>query len=358
MSRTHSGVMTRHVMFVISGLERGGAENQLVGTAAALSSRGWNVTVLSFLPFSTSSWAAELKDTGVTLLTLNASPGLRSYYSFINAVRNIRRLKPDILVGYMFHGIMTARLAGRLSGVSANVSSLHNERDGAWRERLMGATDRLADAVTVLSHHLAYQLVQRRVISESHVHVIPNLVDVALFHANGCRGRVREEIGVTDDQFLWLAAGRLDKAKDYPNLLNAFSMLFQGRPDARLMIAGDGPLVSELHSMVRRLGMDRHVCFLGLRLDMPALYAASDALVLSSSWEGMPVVILEAMASERPVVATHVGAVPEVVVDGKTGLIVSPRNCEALAEAMDRLMELPEDEQDAFRPGRLQPRTF
>ena len=123
--------MTRHVMFVISGLERGGAENQLVGTAAALSSRGWNVTVLSFLPFSTSSWAAELKDTGVTLLTLNASPGLRGYYSFINAVRNIRRLKPDILVGYMFHGIMTARIAGRLSGVSANVSSLHSERDGS-----------------------------------------------------------------------------------------------------------------------------------------------------------------------------------------------------------------------------------
>ena len=212
----------------------------------------------------------------------------------------------------------------------------------------MGATDRLADAVTVLSHHLAYQLVQRRVISKSHVHVIPNLVDVALFHANGCRGRVREEIGVTDDQFLWLAAGRLDKAKDYPNLLNAFSMLFQGRPDARLMIAGDGPLVSELHSMVRRLGMDRHVCFLGLRLDMPALYAASDALVLSSSWEGMPVVILEAMASERPVVATHVGAVPEVVEDGKSGLIVPPRDHVALATAMERMMEFPVEYRQAF----------
>ena len=121
--------MTRHVMFVTSGLERGGAENQLVGIAAALSARGWNVTVLSFLPFSANSWATELEDTGVSLLTLNASSGLRKYCSLVDAVRNIRRLKPDILVGLMFHGIMTARIAGRLTGVPAIVSSIHSERD-------------------------------------------------------------------------------------------------------------------------------------------------------------------------------------------------------------------------------------
>ena len=166
MSRTPSGAMTRHVMFVTSGLERGGAENQLVGTAAALSARGWNVTVLSFLPFLHQLVEfTELENTGVSLLTLNASSGLRKYYSFVDAVRHIRRLKPDILVGFMFHGIMTARIAGRLTGVSANVSSIHSERDGTLRERIMGATDRLTDAVTVMSRHLASELVRRQVIS-------------------------------------------------------------------------------------------------------------------------------------------------------------------------------------------------
>ena len=334
--------MTRHVMFVTSGLERGGAENQLVGTAAALSDRGWNVTVLSFLPSSTSSWSSELENTGVSLLTLNALSGLRKYYSFVDAVRHIRRLKPDILVGFMFHGIMTARIAGRLTGVSANVSSIHSERDGTLRERIMGATDRLTDAVTVMSRHLASELVRRQVISNFHVHVIPNFVDVARFNRGACRDQVREEMGVTEDQFLWLAAGRLAEPKDYPNLLNAFSALSRRHPDARLLIAGDGLLRSYLDSMIQRLGMEDLVRLLGLRLDMPNLYAASDALVLSSAWEGMPVVILEAMASSTPVVATSVGAVPEVVSDGVSGLIVPPHDHEALANAMGKMMDLPE----------------
>ena len=167
--------MTRHVMFVTSGLERGGAENQLVGTAAALSDRGWNVTVLSFLPFSANSWATELENTGVSLLTLSASSGLRKYCSFVDAVRHIRRLKPDILVGFMFHGIMAARIAGRLTGVSANVSSIHSERDGTFRERILGATDRLTDAVTVMSRHLASELVRRQVMSNPMCTLFPIL---------------------------------------------------------------------------------------------------------------------------------------------------------------------------------------
>ena len=147
---------------------------------------------------------------------------------------------------------------------------------------------------------------------------------------------------MTEDQFLWLAAGRLAEPKDYPNLLHAFSALSQRHPDARLMIAGDGPLKGELDSMIRRLGISGRVRLIGLRLDVPNLYAASDALVLSSAWEGMPVVILEAMASSTPVVATSVGAVPEMVSDGVSGLIVPPHDHEALADAMGKMMNLPE----------------
>ena len=348
MSRIESDPIARHVLFVISGLERGGAENQLVGIAAALSTRGWKVTVLSFLPFSPNSWVFGLKDSDVRLLTLNAPSGMLKYISLLDAVRVIKHLKPDILVGFMFHGIMAARVAGRLTSVTANVSSIHNERDGTLRERIMGATDRLTDAVTVMSRHLASQLVHRRVMSNSHVHVIPNLVDVARFGKGTCRGQVRGELGVTGDQFLWLAVGRLDEQKDYPNLLNAFSAVTRRHPNARLMIAGDGPLRSEFNSMVAHLGMDDCVRLLGLRLDMPKLYAASDALVLSSAWEGMPVVVLEAMASATPVVATSVGAVPEVVSDGVSGLLVPPGDHQALANGMARMMELPDQTRQAL----------
>ncbi len=333
--------MTGHVMFVISGLERGGAEYQLVATAVELSERGWNVTVLSYLPFSPDSWLSELQCTNIRLVTLNASSGMLKYAGLLGAVMAVKRLKPDVIVGFMFHGIMTARVAGRLTGVPAIVSSIHSERDGPFRERVMAITDGLTDAVTVLSQHLASDLVHRRIASTSRIHVIPNSVDVPRFAMRPFRDRTREQVGVTYDRFLWLAVGRLDEAKDYPNLLNAFSTLAQRHANAQLAIAGDGPLRRDLQSMVQRLDMETRVHLLGLRMDMPALYAASDALVLSSAWEGMPNVVLEAMASAKTVVATSVGAVPEVVSDGETGLIVPPGDHEALAKAMEEMMELP-----------------
>ena len=339
---------THHVMFIISGLERGGAEYQLVATAALMSARGWEVTVLSYLPFTNSSWGSELHGTEVRLLTLNASSGRQGYFSLIKAVLVVKRLKPDILVGFMFHGIMTARIAGRLTGALAIVSSVRNERDSPLRERIMRATDGLTDAVTVQSCHLASELAHRQVAASSHVYVIPNSVDVAHFAMRLYRDRTRELFRVARDQFLWLAVGHLDEAKDYPNLLNAFAALAQRHPNTQLMIAGDGPLKSDLHSMVQRMDMDSRVHLLGLRQDMPALYAASDALVLSSAWEGMPNVVLEAMASATPVVATSVGAVPEVVADGVSGLIVPPRDHRALSSAMARMIKLPEETRKAF----------
>ena len=344
-----TGATTRHVMFVISGLERGGAEYQLVTTAAGLSERGWNVTVLSYLPFSPDSWASELQGTDIRLFTLNASSGMLKYAGPLGALMAVKRFRPDILVGFMYHGIMTARIAGRLTGVPANVSSIHSDRHGPLRERIMRATDGLTDAVTVLSGHLASELAHRRVADSSHVHVIPNSVDVARFAMRLYGYPTRKLLRVAHDQFLWLAVGRLDHAKDYPNLLNAFSALAQRHPNTRLMIAGDGPLKSELDSLIQHLGIEGRVSLLGLRQDMPALYAASDALVLSSAWEGMPNVVLEAMASATPVVATSVGAVPEVITDGESGLVVPPHDHQALAHAMERMMELPAQTRQAYR---------
>ena len=343
-----TGATPRHVMFVISGLERGGAEYQLVTTAAELSKRGWKVTVLSYLPFSPDSWASELQGANVTLFTLNVSKGTLKFTVLLGALRVIKRFKPDVLVGFMFHGIMTARIAGRLTGVPAIVSSVRNERDGLFREWVMRATDGLTDSVTALSQHLATDLAQRRVAARDHIDVIPNSVDVPHFARRFFGYPTRKLLRVADDQFLWLAAGRLDEAKDYPNLLHAFSELSNGRPNARLIVAGEGPLRSEIESLIQRLGIEERVSLLGLRQDMFALYAASDALVLSSAWEGMPNVVLEAMASKIPVVATSVGAVPEVVADGVSGLIVPPNDHEALANAMARMMDIPEVTREAL----------
>ncbi len=340
------GVSCGHAMFVISGLERGGAERQLIIVANGLAARGWRVTVLSYLPFSETSLRAEVDEPRVRLASLNATGGLGKLAGLARVAGIVWRERPDVLVGFMFHGMVAARVAGRIGGAGAVVSAVRSELDSRMRERAMGATGWLTDAVTVMSESLAARLAERRVADRARLVVIPNAVDFGRFAAGGCRGETRRALGVGDDEFVWLAAGRLSPEKDYAGLMRAFGALGERR--ARLFIAGDGPLRGELARLVDELGLSGRVRLLGLRDDMAELYGACDALVLSSAWEGMPNVVLEAMASGRPVVATAVGAVPEMVADGETGYVVPAGDPAALAGAMGRMMRLAPDERRAM----------
>jgi glycosyltransferase involved in cell wall biosynthesis len=139
-------------------------------------------------------------------------------------------------------------------------------------------------------------------------------------------------------QFVWLAAGRIVPAKDYPNLQQAFAIVRAADPAARLWIAGEAAEnePASMRSLETELGLEEAVYWLGLRRDMPALMDAADGFVLSSAWEGMPLALGEAMAMQKPVVATDVGGVREMV--GDEGLIVPPKSPEALAQAMLTVM--------------------
>jgi glycosyltransferase involved in cell wall biosynthesis len=141
--------------------------------------------------------------------------------------------------------------------------------------------------------------------------------------------------------FIWLAAGRLSPAKDYPTLLRAFAQLRASNPSARLWVAGQGTkaTLEALEAAAASLNLTEQVSWLGLRRDLPALLDAADAFVLSSAWEGMPLVVAEAMAMKKAVVATDVGGVRELV--GEAGAIVPPHNPEFLAEAMQSVMHQP-----------------
>jgi glycosyltransferase involved in cell wall biosynthesis len=146
------------------------------------------------------------------------------------------------------------------------------------------------------------------------------------------------------DEFVWLAAGRVAPAKDYPNLLRAFAAVLVANPAARLWIAGEalGDEAAAVQALANGLGLGNAVRWLGLRRDMPALLAAADGFVLASAWEGMPLVVGEAMAMEKPVVATDVGGVRELV--GECGVIIPTKSPECLAQAMTAVMQATPEE--------------
>jgi glycosyltransferase involved in cell wall biosynthesis len=175
-------------------------------------------------------------------------------------------------------------------------------------------------------------------VKDGRLSVLANGVDVDRWQPNAiARREAREELGIADD-FLWLAAGRLEPVKDYPSLLNAFA-----RADrrAQLMILGAGPLESVLKQMAEALGIARRVRFAGFRTNVERWMQAADGIVLSSRYEGLPMVLLEAGACGVPAVATDVAGTREVILKEETGWLAAAGDPDGLATAMNRLMHTP-----------------
>jgi glycosyltransferase involved in cell wall biosynthesis len=173
---------------------------------------------------------------------------------------------------------------------------------------------------------------------------------------------VRRELGLSADHLFILSVGRLDPQKGHPYLIEAMRRVLQEVPQARLVIVGGAQQASEeyvadLRTLAAAPGLAGKVTFTGERTDVPQLMAACDVFALASLWEGFGLVFAEAMAASKPVVATNVSAIPEVVVHGETGILVPPGDPQALAEALIRLGRDPAERRRLGRNGYHRVRT-
>ena len=150
--------------------------------------------------------------------------------------------------------------------------------------------------------------------------------------------RLEAALGLGDEPTL-LTVARLDEQKGHRHLLDAIAIVAARRPNLVTLLAGEGPLEGALRAQCAALRISERIRFLGHRRDVPELFEAADVVVLPSLYEGLPLVAIEALAAGRPLVATEVDGTPEVVIDGKTGLLVLPANADALAAAIERLLE-------------------
>ena len=210
----------------------------------------------------------------------------------------------------------------------------------------MCSSDLLATRTTAVSQAAADRFVRLKAVPAHKCLVLLNGIDAGEFTPDPDR-RFLTRIAMDADNFIWLAAGRVVPAKDYPNLLLAFHKAREVWPDAQLWIAGapadakvkrteDGKTLFVSLTAVEHSCLEQ-VHWLGLRRDMPALLDAVDAFVQPSAWEGMPLAVGEAMAMEKPVVATDVGGTRELV--GDAGVLVGPKDADALAAAMLAMMQ-------------------
>jgi glycosyltransferase involved in cell wall biosynthesis len=259
----------------------------------------------------------------------------------------VRQLRPDVVHTHMAKAGTLGRLAAHVCGVPLIVHTYHGHifhsyfsraktRVFLTIERALGlATDR----VITIGDSQRDEIAGYGVVPLSKIEPIRLGLELGQFmHAADASGNLRGELGIGSEVPLIGIVARLVPIKAHQVFLNAAARVLSEMPRARFLVIGDGDRRSYLESLVQELGIAASVTFLGWRRDMVDVYADLDVVALASLNEGSPVSLIEALAAARPVVSTAVGGVPEVVVDGVTGLTVPPLDPTALADGILTLL--------------------
>jgi glycosyltransferase involved in cell wall biosynthesis len=336
----------RRVLHVITGIERGGAENHLAELAFGQVAAGWEVAVayLKGDPY----WGAALAERGVAVEPL----GLRFYgdpVALARLRRLVRRFRPDVVHAHLQPAEVYARLALPGRGGPRFVISKHNNGrffDGNAALALAAArwVGRRADAIIGISEAVRTRVVNEALAREpGRVRTVHYGVDAEPYRAPDPEGvrRLREAWGAREGTVLFGTAARMVPVKSLETLLEGFALLRRRRPDAdtRLVLVGAGPLQPSLRERAGALGIGDACVWAGFREDMPRVMGALDVFALTSLSEGFGLVLIEAMAAGKPVLSTRVGATPEIVVPGRTGHLVPPREPGELARAMEACLD-------------------
>jgi glycosyltransferase involved in cell wall biosynthesis len=207
-----------------------------------------------------------------------------------------------------------------------------------WLYRLGSA---IVDGVIAVSDETARSFAAETGTPTDRIHVVCNAVDTEAFDGVRDRAKIRAQLGFGADEHVMTAVATFKRQKGHRFLIEAIASLAPRFPRLRLLLIGDGELADDIRADVDSRGLSGAVQLLGTRRDIPDLLASSDSFVLPSLWEGLPVALIEAMASGLPVVATRVSGTEQVVEDGSTGWLVPPGDPSALAKAIAKLLSDP-----------------
>jgi glycosyltransferase involved in cell wall biosynthesis len=325
-----------HVAFVIPTIDAiGGAERQVLNLAMELRSRGLRVTLIA-LSGSGGEQVAELARSSVNFFSLNMRRSWVDPRGWFRYLRWAQANRPAIVHAHLPHATWFARWMRLLAPVRIEIDTIHTSATGTATRKLgYRLSNWLTNRVTCVSDAAAQAALAARMVTANKLTVLPNGVPLP-------QNSPLPNLHRNPDSFRWISVGRLDKVKDHASLLCAFAALPQGPVKATLAIVGDGPMRVSLRELAERLRIDDRVLFTGFQQDVASLLAISEAFVLSSLWEGLPVSVLEAQAAGLPVVATDAAGTAQAMVSGETGLLAPVGDVAALAGAMAQVMAMTE----------------
>ncbi|TWT57060.1 Alpha-D-kanosaminyltransferase [Thalassoglobus neptunius] len=328
----------RKIAFCITDLDNGGAERALLELVTRLDKTRWTPRV--YCLSERGELVEEFERLGIDVKCRTRSR--RFDLTIIPwLTKDLKEFRPDIIQGFLFHGNIASRLAGARARIPARIAG-HRvaERGRHWHLRVDRLTRRWVHHHVCVSRGVADFVTQELSLNPHEVTVIPN--GVTEIAPSTPTHSIREEFGIAPEAPIVLAAGRLHPQKGFPDLLEAFRTVRETHSDVHLIIAGEGPQRQELEAQIRHLKLDGSVTLAGFRSDLTTLMQQADLFVLSSLWEGMPNVVLQAMECGLPVVATEVEGVPDVIESNLTGILVPIGAAPEIAGACLQILTDPE----------------
>jgi glycosyltransferase involved in cell wall biosynthesis len=325
------------VVEVLATGTNGGAQEHLYGLVTRMDHSRFDVSIVAL---SHGSAVRKLERAGFPVLVIE-EPDDAIAVGALTA--HLAELRPDVVHNHMFRAETVGTRAVMALGEIGHrrpyvVSTIHSSRIRSEEDRrhLRDLTPHM-DQLIAVSRSIEHKLIDEQRV-QAPVRLIYNGVDLSRYdHQQPCC-TLPEEYGMEPGSQIVGVVARLEPEKGHPTLLEAWPLVLRAVPDAYLLIVGEGSRREALEAQARELRIAHRVVFTGRRDDVPAVTAALDVAVLPSYREAQGLSILEAMALSRPVVASNVGGIPEMITHGQTGLLVAPHDPAALADAITLLL--------------------
>lgn len=333
------------IFFLLDSLEIGGTETQAVELARRLDPQRYEVT-LGCLRAS-GPLRQRLEPGPVKISEFHPRGGINSpggIYQLLRLAAFLRLGGINVVHTHDLWSNLLGMPAAHLARVPVIVSSCRDLCHGEWytprRRRILRRIQRGSSIVLANSSAIRDDLLSRDGFTAEQVRIIRNGVDVDRFTVAGDRSRLFPE--ARDGKLVALLGNMHSDVKGHPSLIEAAPTVVSRFPKTKFALIGDGSLRQQFECRVQELRLSENFIFLGRRTDVPELLACCDLAILPSLAEGLPNAVLEYMAAGLPAIATNVGGSAEIVDDGRTGLLIPPRDPGALAKAILRLFENPE----------------
>lgn len=318
------------ILYVITSLGYGGAEQVVCNLADSMFELGHEVKIV-YLTGNNLIQPLNKEIETIHLGLKNIGSLFKAYFTLSYF---IEKYKPDVVHSHMIHANLLTRIVRLKTPIKKLICTAHSANEGGFfRMALFRITHNLSDVTTNVSEYASNVFIKKKAVRNQDIITIYNGINVNDFkYCETAKKHIALELNIKSDTKILLAVGRFHEAKNYPNLIKAIKQLNEYCHNFVLIIAGDGELRPMLEQQIKNSSLERNVLLIGRRSDIPKLMSAADVFVLSSDYEGLPTVLIEAMACEAHVVSTDVSGAREII--NKYGKIVPPNDSVALCDGI------------------------